>query len=228
MRLGLVTGLAREATRLRHLDLGPGHELLMRTAFGAAASVAAESLVAAGAEVLVSAGYAGALAPEARSGDLIVAEAVATADGRRFQTDPDWQVLLLRRTRSCGIPAHGGGIAESGQIVATPEDKRALFARTGAWTVDQESGRVARVAAARGLRFAVLRVVLDPSGRALPRAATAGATATGATSAGPMLAALARRPWEIVDLLHLVGDTRRADATLGRVGRIGPGLLPLD
>ena len=43
----------------------------------------------------------------------------------------------------------------------------------------------------------------------------------------PLLATLARRPGEVVDLLRLAGDFRRADASLGRVGRAGAGLLPL-
>ncbi len=221
MRLGLVTGLAREARHFRNLDLGPDHEALPRVALGARAGDAAAALAAEGADALLSVGYAGGLAPGIRAGDLILADAIVGRDGERIATDEDWRAWLS------GLHGRTGAIAESDAVVATVEAKRAIHGRTGALAVDMESGATARAALARGLPFLAIRVVLDPWNRALPAAALAGVGDRGETRMAPLLATLARRPWEVVDLLRLAGDFRRADASLGRVGRAGAGLLPL-
>jgi hypothetical protein len=73
--------------------------------------------------------------------------------------------------------------------------------------VRQRAGRA-------GLPYAVLRAVSDPAGRAVPSAALAGFAPDGRADVGAVLAALARRPWELPALLRTAGDARRAFATL--------------
>jgi nucleoside phosphorylase len=58
--------------------------------------------------------------------------------------------------------------------------KRALRAETGALAVDMESHVAARVAARRGLPFAVVRVISDSADEALPPAAQIGMKPDGA------------------------------------------------
>ncbi len=221
MRLGLVCGLAREARHFRALDPGKHHDMIIRAAPGARAAPAAGELVAEGAEALLSVGYAGGLSPQLRPGDLILADAVVTPEGPRLATDESWRAWLSE--------LHGvtGAIAASDTVVATLPAKTALYRATGALAVDMESLHVARVAATADIPFMAIRVVLDPWDRALPASALAGTDGAGETRLAPLLASLARRPWEIVDLLRLARDARLADSSLSRVGRAGAALLPL-
>ena len=76
MRLGLVCGLAREARFFHEFDPGPSHTAEVSVGYGRAAGDAATALIAAGAEALLSVGYAGGLAPSVGAGQLILAEAI--------------------------------------------------------------------------------------------------------------------------------------------------------
>ena len=107
--------------------------------------------------------------------------------------------------------------------VTDPNVKRRMHARTGAATVDIESHLVARLAAAHGLNFAAVRVVIDPAHRALPDAAVAGMRPGGATSALAVLRKLMTRPSDLSGLLRLAIDAHAARSTLRRVRRmLGP------
>jgi hypothetical protein len=83
-----------------------------------------------------------------------------------------------------------------------------------------ESAIAARLAAARGLPFAALRVICDPAGRAVPPAALAGFGADGRTDLGALLRALAAAPGQLPALLRLAGDARVGFAELSRCRRI--------
>lgn len=110
--------------------------------------------------------------------------------------------------------------------VMTLAEKQGLFMRTLAAAADMESHAVAAVAQQEGVPFAVLRVVLDPSNRTLPSSALDSLRPDGSSSPGAALAAVAKRPWEIVSLLTLAVETGVALRALRRVGRRGlPRLL---
>ena len=99
------------------------------------------------------------------------------------------------------------------------DQKLSLFAQTRARAADMESHVVARAAAAAGVPFVVIRVVSDPSNRALPRAAIVGVTENGRIDGGAVAGALLRRPWECMDMLTLALDGAQAMRRLRRVGR---------
>ena len=194
--LGVVVGLAAEgriARRLGRVAVGGG--------LPAGAAVAAERLVAAGVSGLLSFGLAGGLDPALRPGDLVIPEAVLL-DGIVWSTD-----AALRRRFGA---ATAGALLAGTQIVADASAKRALFEATGAVAIDLESGAVAQVARRHGLPFAVLRAVCDPAERNLPPAALAALNAAGAIGLSRVLAAVARRPGQIGELLRLAGDARLA------------------
>jgi adenosylhomocysteine nucleosidase len=91
--------------------------------------------------------------------------------------------------------------------------------------VDMESHAVATVAVAAALPFLVIRAIADPAGRALPPAALAGLSPTGEARPWAVLAALARRPGQLIALIRLIGDSAAGFAALGRAGsRLGPRL----
>lgn len=156
---------------------------------------------------VLSFGIAGGLAPQARTGDVLLAGTLH-AD-RVFMPDAAWTAVLAADTGARVVP-----LAASDALLADVEAKRALHEATGARAVDMESGAVARFATARGLPFAVLRAVADGPDDALPHAARRALTPDGRPALWPVLAGLARRPWELPALARLGRASARAHAAL--------------
>lgn len=128
-----------------------------------------------------------------------------------------------RGPAECGRALHR--IAGVDRALASPCDKRALNAATGATAVDMESHIVADLAARYGLPFAVVRAIADPVGRAIPRAALVGMRSDGTMNAIACLRSVARDPSQVPALIRIGVDTSRAMLQLLRcVNVIGPGL----
>ncbi len=107
---------------------------------------AAEAVIALyGPNVIYSAGFAGALAPELKVGDILhPARVVNAGDASSVAIAP------------------GDGVLVSFGSVASPEQKAKLRASFAAQAVDMEAAAVARAAEARGMAFAVVKVISDP------------------------------------------------------------------
>jgi 4-hydroxy-3-methylbut-2-enyl diphosphate reductase len=118
-------------------------------------------------DAVAVAGFAGALAPELRPGDVVVASELRARDGRVVAECPGAEVIagLLRRT---GLNAQAGPVASVRAPVLGPGRKE-LRRSSGALAVDMESAWLAGAAAGRP--FTVVRVILDAGGRPAPRAA---------------------------------------------------------
>jgi adenosylhomocysteine nucleosidase len=197
--IGIVTGLTAEARMARPLGVaqaGGG------TSEGAAQ--AARALIAEGATALISFGVAGGLNPALPPGTLIVPLNVST-DAAIYATDPGLTARL-------GGPAHS--LHATADIAVTQADKAALYKTSGADAVDMESGAVAEVAAAHGIKFAALRAICDPATRDLPPAALIALNAAGAISALSVAISVLRRPGQIPALLRLARDAAAARAAL--------------
>lgn len=226
--LGIVTGLAAEAAIVEQAALGLGRPRPRLACAGAdmrRAQTAAERLLRQGARQLVSFGLCGGLDPTLRSGDLVLAEEVVFADGRRLACDTAWREALVARLAAAGIPSVGGRLLAHYEAVADAAEKRRLFETSGAHAVDTESGGVARAAQAGKIGLLVVRAVADPARHGLPHAALAAIDKNGKVRLGALLTALCRRPWEIAMLPGLSRDAARAKRTLTRVVNAPEGLL---
>ncbi|MBB3900434.1 phosphorylase family protein [Roseococcus suduntuyensis] len=204
----VAVGLASEAALLP-----AGTRVLVS---GGDAARLAEMLEALPADVtcVLSFGIAGGLAPEARTGEVLLAGTLHA--GQTFAPDATWTAALAKGTGATGTGARVVPLAASETLLADVQAKRALHAATGAHAVDMESGAVARFATTRGLPFAVLRAVADGPEDALPRAAHRALTPDGRPALGPVLAGLARRPWELPALIGLGRASARAHAALAQ------------
>jgi adenosylhomocysteine nucleosidase len=100
--------------------------------------------------------------------------------------------------------------------VTSPAQKARLFRTTGAVAVDMESEAVAEVAREAGVRFAVVRAIVDPAHRSLPRAIRAD---------GVDWLALLAQPGDWMKLMALARDWRRARRALRDVAFGGRLLL---
>jgi adenosylhomocysteine nucleosidase len=201
MRIGVVVGLKAEARLVRRLGwtvaIGGG------TATGALS--AADALTGQGCTSLISCGLAGALDPALRPGALIVPSAVLAGDARHA-TDPALSRILGGMSADT---LHGADA-----IVTDAAAKRALWQQTGAAAVDLESGAVARVAAERGIPFAVLRAICDPAHRTLPPAVQASLDEGGGIALWRVFAALAANPAQLPLLIALAADAAAARRSL--------------
>jgi hopanoid-associated phosphorylase len=210
-RIVAVTGLAFEA----RIASGPG---VVAVCSGDRDRFMTEltRAVSAGCRGIVSFGIAGGLNAAVRPGTLVVASEVI-ADGERLATSAGWSQAILR--------SHPGAlhapIAGSDTLIALPAAKTALGLGTDAVAVDMESHVAARVATEHGVPFVVIRAVADPVHRALPEAARGVVTADGRTDVKAVMLSLAREPRQLVGLMRLGLDARRAQSTL----RVSRGLL---
>ena len=227
--LGILDGLRSEA-RCVLPYLPPDDELFTSIALSGArrdgAEAACAKLIAAGATHLLSFGLAGGLDPALPAGTLLLPDRVVLPDGMERAVDAPWHARLVELflDRNPRVGRHLG----DDRAIASTAEKAVLFGRSGALAVDMESHVLALAAEAAGLPFAMIRVVCDVAGEALPEAAIKGVKADGSTDGLGVVAALLRRPGEIPALVRLAGAARAAERVLGLCGRrmalIGIGL----
>lgn len=177
-----------------------------------------ESAVSQGYRGVISFGVAGGLAADLRTGDWVVASAVLDAHVPHA-TDAAWSNSLVA-TIPGAIYAPILGVDAP---VAEPAMKRKLHKTTGACAVDMESHVMGRLAAAHGLAFAAVRVIIDPAERQIPSAALLGMRPDGGANVWAVLRDLVARPSQLLLLVRIAVDAFAARAELLRVRRLlGP------
>jgi len=200
-RIGVVVGLRAEARIAQKL----GWDVAVGGGGVAGATHAAETLVARGANALVSFGLAGGLDPALSPGTILRPDAVLV-DGATLRCD---RALIARLGGTTGHIMLGGR-----KVLAHGTEKQAVWNANRAHAIDLESGAVARVAWQKGLPCAVLRAICDPADRDLPAAALSALNHDGAIDPWLVARALLRAPWEIPALLILARDAARARRSL--------------
>jgi adenosylhomocysteine nucleosidase len=204
VRLGIVCGLRSEAAALGLR----AEEAVFSGADAERAGALASRLAEEGAEALVSAGLAGALAPGLSAGKLLLPEAVVTPLGERFETSP----LPAGRSRS-------GSLLGSDELVVSAARKAELHHSSGALAVDMESHAVAAAARRAGLPLYVIRAVSDDARRSLPIAARSAIKPDGTVDTPRTLLALLARPSDLGPLISLGRQAAAGQQTLRREGR---------
>jgi hopanoid-associated phosphorylase len=219
-RLGVITGLAREADCLDVFPIDDRPLVRCAAARTQRAYELSRDLINNGCQALLSFGMAGGLREDLTPGALLIASSVIGPEGQVFETSKPW---LERVLASLGEEATTATIAGSDKVVTTPAAKRNLAEKWNAALVDMESHAVAAAAEEDGIPFLAIRAVADPAGRAIPAWVTGHISENGTPSYGAILAGLAAHPWELSGLLRLKSDSNRALLSLRRVaGRLGP------
>jgi adenosylhomocysteine nucleosidase len=146
--------------------------------------------------VVESAGFAGALEPGLRIGDIVEPRQVIDAgDGSRSET---------------GV---GSGTLVSFGWIAGRDQKVKLARAFAAQAVDMEAAAVARGAEAHGLPFRALKVISDEAEFAMP-ATEKFVGVDGQFRTGAFAAHAAVRPWLWTPLIHLARNSARASRAL--------------
>lgn len=162
--------------------------------------------------VLISAGVAGALRDELRAGAVVVADSVCTLRSSARSTDPALRALAQAALSECGVPWRSDRCLGVDEVLASEAVKREAGRQSGAGIVQMEDHVWAGRAAAWGVPFLSLRVVLDTVDRELPEAAML--FPWRGPSAASAIRVLVRRPREIPALLALGRAQARARRAL--------------
>jgi adenosylhomocysteine nucleosidase len=141
---------------------------------------------------IILAGFAGALDPALRVGDMVL-------------DDCSWNVDFAGRR---------GSICASRQMLSTPEQKSTLFHRTGALAVDMESDAVRAWAARAGVPFLSIRAISDSADQSLNPALVQMINSFGRPKPMVLAIALLRRPMLIAELLRLRAGSKLAGKNL--------------
>ena len=209
----VFVGMAFEA----RIASGPGVSVFSRGSRRELA-LAAESATRQGYHGIISFGVAGGLAADLRPGDWVIASAIV-GSGTSSPTDAAWS----RRLCDAIAGATYAPIIGVDTAVAEPLAKRELHRATGAAAVDMESHVVAALAAAHGLAFTALRVIVDPAARTIPQAALRGMGAGGRADSVAVLRDLMARPSQLSGLARVSLDAFIARSEMMRVRRLlGP------
>lgn len=209
----VVTGMAFEA----RIATAPGVVTICGTADFISDSL--RQAVARGCRGIASFGIAGGLAPDLLPGTCVVAREIVTSS-ERYGVHVRWSQHLLQTIRGAR-EGHFVGVSEP---VSTPHEKRELARLTGAVAVDMESGIAVKAASFHGLPFAAVRIVADPSDRALPPAARIPLSREGRPNMAAVLRSIIGEPRQLSALIRVGRDTQRARAALSDARRmIGDG-----
>lgn len=117
---------------------------------------------------LVSIGFAGALSPALRIGDLVLCLQFCLADGATCETGRDMLPSVAQALARTRLDLLAGRSVTVERIVTTPEQKRMLADRSHAQVVDMEGFWIAQIAAARHVPFVAVRAVSDTAAHSLP------------------------------------------------------------
>jgi adenosylhomocysteine nucleosidase len=206
-------GMAFEAK----IAAGPGVMVFSRHSRRELA-MAAKNAARHGCRGIISFGVAGGLAADLRPGDWVVASSIVESEATRA-TDTVWSGRLRDAIKGC----RHAPIVGTDAPIADPAVKRSLHRTTGAAAVDMESHVVARVAAAHGLSFTALRVIVDPADRTIPPAALVGMGSGPRADSTAVFRELIARPSQISQLLRISLDAFIARSEMQRVRQLlGP------
>ena len=161
-------------------------------------------------KLVLAAGFAGALQPGLRVGDVLLATEVCDGEGHCWPAT--WPGDLPGG--EWRPPLHRLRLLTAPRIVATPGEKHDLGQRSGAAAVDLESAAAARACRHHGVPFGCVRAVSDEADTPLSPQLAALLAGPG-VAPGRVLAALARSPRLAGDLWRLARATRRAAGQLG-------------
>jgi adenosylhomocysteine nucleosidase len=161
--------------------------------------------------LVLSAGFGGALAPNLRVGDLVLADEIITPEGHEWpapwpgELPPGpWEPPLTR-----------GRLVTVSEIVSDPARKRELGDQHRALAADMESAVVARLCRNKAIPFGCLRVVSDDQSTPLsPRVASL--APDGRVSWLRLLWLLLRSPGSTGELWRLAKLSKMASKRLGK------------
>ena len=140
------------------------------------AEFAAQKACDEGANLLISFGSAGGLAPNLASGDLVVStnsipaptKALGSTANSAAKEEPDHLESVIAALSV--LSPNSGSIYSSNSILNELQQKQAAYLSTNALAVDMESSAIHQVCVKNNCQFLAVRVVLDDAYSVMPQA----------------------------------------------------------
>jgi adenosylhomocysteine nucleosidase len=145
---------------------------------------------------VLAAGYSGALRPEMKVGDIVVADSIVDRHGQELSVD-------LRMPTEGVKGLHRGRFVTSDEMIRTVREKQELAERHAAIAVDMESLAVAQICRDRAVPFMAVRVISDDLSGDLPPEVLSVFGPTGTVRVGAIVGSLWKRPSSVKDLWRL-------------------------
>ena len=145
---------------------------------------------------IIASGFSGALMPEMKVGDIVVADSVVDTHGQQLDVD-----LKMSADPDKGL--YVGRIITADELVRTVKQKQELAEQFGATAVDLESLAVAQVCKEEKRRFLAVRTISDDMSADLPREVLSLVGATGSIRFGAALGAIWKRPGSVKEMWQM-------------------------
>ncbi len=145
---------------------------------------------------IISTGFAGALQPDLKIGNIVVANEIVGLQGEQLKIDIGMN----------SDPARGlfvGRTLTVDKMVRTVAEKQALAIQTGAIAVDMETLSVATVCRETKTRFMAVRTISDDLSADLPPEVLSLVGETGAVRFGAVIGSLWKRPSSVKDMWRM-------------------------
>jgi len=152
---------------------------------------------------LLSCGFAGALLPEMKIGDIVIADSLVDPHGQQLAVD-----VSMPADPDRGLFV--GRMLTADQMVRKVEEKQALAEEFGAIAVEMESLAVAQVARDSGIPFLAVRTISDDLSADLPPEVLSVVGSTGTMRLGAALGSIWKRPGSVKDMWQLRESAMKA------------------
>jgi adenosylhomocysteine nucleosidase len=171
-------------------------------------------------DLIISAGFGGALTPEVRDGDIVVGtdilELEADLGGEvRCRSELKTDTLHGAENLRADFRVHYGPLLTTEEMILTAAAKARIGRATQALSVDMETSAVAAVCRAHHTGFLGVRSITDDVREDLPEEFN-DFFVVGQLQAGRIMSSLVRRPVLLVDLCRLGYRAARAGRNLAR------------
>ena len=161
-------------------------------------------------QLVLAAGFAGALKADLRVGDVVLASEVVDSTGKGYATT--WPEELPAGPWQPSL--HQGRLLTMPRLVATPVEKLRLAEEHGALAVDMESAVIAAACSKRAIPFGCVRVISDDATTSLsPRLVELLSRCR--VSPWRFAGAFMRSPALLLEMMRLARHTRFAAKQLG-------------
>jgi len=179
-------------------------------------------------DLIISAGYTGALQPHLGAAELVIAQNIyeknlKDKDGNepgqtiRLSVRVEDNIVSLARqlAEEIGLRYHDGHLMTSAKVVSDPASKKLLEQEHSLVAVDMETAAVGRVAEKRGIPFLSIRSVLDPLDLRIDLPWEHFIDRGGEVKFGYKVLYLLKKPWVIWRFMRIYRNMGLASAALG-------------
>lgn len=227
IRLGVIAALPFEAACFSRTPIRPGTYQAVTPdlyVFFAGmgpdnASHAAQLLIDAEVDALMSWGVAGALDPGLVSGDTVLPVQVCDGERQVYPVSQAWHAALKSRLENPRVYAEGT-LLSTRDVQHNRQLKSDLHRATQALAVDMESAAVARVAHGANKPFAVVRTIFDTASMRIPASSTNATDQYGHVSVPKLITGLISKPAEMLQYPQMIASFVKAKRGLQRVAEL--------